>query len=94
MGGLNRNTYAENPPGTWQWAAAITPSDAAALVDGNGNPIATVQIYVGTTGDLKVDLADSGGTVTFKSLPVGFWNIPATKVYSTGTTASNMLALW
>jgi len=42
---------------------------------------------------LKVDMADSG-TVTFSGLPAGiFLPIIVKRVYSTGTTATNIIAL-
>lgn len=46
-------------------------------------------IWVGTTGDISVVLV-SGNTAVFKSVPVGILPICATKVNSSGTTASNM----
>ena len=70
-------------------ASSITPADGADLPDGP-----TIAIYVGGTGDLKVDML--GGTaVTFKAVPVGtVLNIRATRVYATGTTATLLLALY
>jgi hypothetical protein len=49
-------------------------------------------IYVGVAGDVKVDMKSSG-TVTFKALPVGLHKIGVTRVYATGTTATNLLGL-
>jgi hypothetical protein len=91
---VNQTTYSAQPPITWTYGAAVTPSNSAVLVDGSSNPIATKMIYVGAAGDLKVDLANGGGTVTFSNLPVGLWGIAATKVYATGTTAGSLIALW
>lgn len=53
----------------------------------------TKRIYVGGTGAIKVDLTD-GGTVTFAAVPVGFHNIQAKRIYSTGTTATNLIGLY
>lgn len=50
-------------------------------------------IYVGTAGDLKVKMA-SGDIVTFTSIPAGFQPIHVLQVYSTGTSADNIIALW
>ena len=51
-------------------------------------------LYVGTGGDVKVDMFKSG-TVTFSNVQDGsYLPIKVTKVYKTGTTASDMLALW
>ena len=49
-------------------------------------------IWVGGTGDLKVDLAN-GETVTLKAVPVGMLALRCKRVHSTGTTASEILAL-
>ena len=49
-------------------------------------------VYVGTTGNLKVDMV-SGGTVTFVAL-VGLLPIQVDRIYATGTTATNIVALY
>ena len=49
-------------------------------------------LYIGISGDIKVDLAD-GGTVTFSNYPVGFLPAVVTKVYKIGTTADDIIAL-
>jgi len=69
-------------------AAEVTPSDTTNLT------AVTRGIWVGTTGDIKVDLAISGTAVVLKSVPVGLLQVQATRIYSTGTTASNLVALW
>jgi hypothetical protein len=60
-------------------------------------------LYVGTTGNVKVDLAGIPGGATgqtgilFSNVPAGFiLSACVTKVYSTsnGTTASNIVALY
>lgn len=67
-------------------AAAVTPSDSADI-----RP--TRAVYVGGSGDVKVDMA-SEGTVTFVGVPSGtLLPIQATRIYSTGTTATNLVAL-
>jgi len=76
-------------------AAAITKSDVTA-VEFTG-------LYVGGTGNVKVDIAEPRGvtgstvttsTVTFVGVPAGtiLW-INVTKVYSTDTTATSMVGL-
>ena len=67
-------------------AAAITPSDTVDLVGG-----ATRSIYVGVTGDLKVDLV-GGTTVTYGNVPVGRLAIHATRVYAIAGVATELLA--
>lgn len=66
---------------------AITPDDS----DTFANP--TRAIYVGTTGNIKLVTLD-GDTLTFNSVPAGMiLPVRATKVFSTDTTASNMVGL-
>lgn len=67
-------------------AVAVTPSDSTVLVNTRG-------LYVGTSGNLVVEMAD-GQTVTFTSVPIGIFPIQVTKVLSTGTTASNIVAVY
>lgn len=49
-------------------------------------------LYVGTGGDVKVDTMN-GNTVTYANVPSGKdMPILVTKVYSSGTTASDLVA--
>jgi hypothetical protein len=50
-------------------------------------------LYIGVTGDVKVDMVN-GQTVTFKAHPVGYLLASVRRVYSTGTTATNILGLF
>lgn len=51
-------------------------------------------VFVGTGGDVKVDTLD-GSTLTYKNLQDGsYMAVICTKVYSVGTTASDILAQW
>ena len=50
-------------------------------------------LYIGGAGDLKVDTI-AGSTVTFKAVPVGFFPVQVKKIYSTGTAAADIIALW
>ena len=54
------------------------------------------QLYLGTvvatTGTLKVDTIENTA-VTFTGLPVGLFPVLVTKVYKTGTDATNIVAL-
>ena len=50
-------------------------------------------LYVGVSGDLKVQTS-SGDIVTFKNLPVGFVPVQVIQIFATGTTASEIIALW
>lgn len=49
-------------------------------------------IYVGVAGDITVK-NQSGQTVLFKAVPVGTLRITAPYVMSTGTAATNLVAL-
>ena len=50
-------------------------------------------LYIGVSGDLKVQTS-SGDIVTFKNLPVGFVPVQVIQIFATGTTASEIIALW
>jgi hypothetical protein len=68
-------------------AFAITPSDT--------DELATVAraIWVGTTGNLRVKTA-AGTTLTFNSVPVGWFDrVRVKQVLSTSTTASNLVGV-
>lgn len=51
-------------------------------------------LYIGVTGDVKVDMEQTGSGITFKAVPVGLLPIRVKKVYKTGTTATNILSLY
>lgn len=54
----------------------------------------TRAIYVGSTGNVKVDFVD-GSTVTFSSVSAGtLLPIRVNRIYSTGTTATDVIALY
>lgn len=67
--------------------AAVTPHDDNELSQ------VTRALYVGTTGDVAVTMK-GGGNVTYPNVPVGWMPIRVTKVLSTGTTASDIVAVW
>lgn len=66
-------------------AFPITPSDSVNLER-------PAVLYVGTAGDIKCTTI-SGRTVTLKSVPVGLLPLKVTKVFATGTAATNMTGL-
>lgn len=69
-------------------AAAITTSDTTEYEE------PTRAIYVGGSGNLRVDMV-SGGTVTFTGLAAGtILPVQVTRVYAASTTATNLLALY
>ena len=68
-------------------AAAVTPADDGALRPTRG-------LYIGGAGDVKVDMT-LGNTVTFAGLLAGtILPIQVVRVYSTDTTATDIVALY
>ena len=69
-------------------AFVVAPNDTLDL------PGCNRALYVGTKGDVHVIMCD-GTDVTFYNVQVGsVLPIRVTRVYNTGTTASNILALY
>lgn len=68
-------------------ASAVTPSDSTDL-----SKVANKGLYVGGTGNISV-VTGSGQTVTFLSVPVGFFPVSVKRVLATNTTATNLVAL-
>ena len=50
-------------------------------------------LYVGVTGDIKVTMAN-GDAVTFTNVAVGILAVSCRQVWSTGTTATGIIALY
>lgn len=65
---------------------SVTPSDATILPT-------TRALWIGVTGNVAVVDAD-GNTVTIPNVPVGVLPVQVTKVMSTNTTATNILAMY
>ncbi len=71
-------------------AFTVSKSDSADL-----SPLAKA-LYIGVTGDvtiLPINATDTSQTVLFKAHPVGYMPVQARRVMSTGTTATNIVAL-
>lgn len=68
-------------------AAAVMPNDAADL------SAASTAIFVGGSGNLRVTML-GGEIVTFAGVPVGWHPIRVMRVWSTSTTATNIVAVW
>lgn len=75
-------------------AAAVTPSDTVnipAITGGSNNGCV---LYVGGAGNLKV-LTIGGDEVVFNGVSAGsFFPVHVLRVFATGTTATNIVALW
>lgn len=69
-------------------AAVVTPSDSTPLATDSRS------LYVGTGGNLTI-VTSGGSTVPLVNLPSGSW-VPfrVHQVMATGTTASNIVAMW
>lgn len=78
------NTTSEGPA---RGGAAVVPSDANDLAR------EARALYIGVTGDVVLDTPD-GATLTFKAAPVGILSVSAKRVRATGTTATNIIALY
>jgi hypothetical protein len=66
---------------------AVTPSDSTVLTT-------TRALWVGGAGNLSV-VMKNGTTLTLNSVPAGsMLSLRVTKVRSTSTTATNIVALW
>jgi len=75
-------------------AAAVTPSDTENIPSINGGTNNGCILYVGEAGDIKV-LTTGGDEVTFVGVNPGtFMPVHVLRVFSTGTTADSIVALW
>lgn len=68
-------------------ASAVTPNDS-------GNLIPTKGLYIGGTGNVTVRMANGDDNILFASAPAGILYISVTRVYSTGTAATGIVALY
>lgn len=67
-------------------AVAVTASDATVI------PV-TRGLYIGVAGNLAVRMAD-GMSASFANVPVGVFPIQVDQVLSTGTLATDIVALY
>ena len=68
-------------------ATVVTVSDSTVFPVCRG-------LWVGSGGDLVVQMADPQTVVTFKNVGTGILPIQVDKILATGTTAANILALY
>jgi hypothetical protein len=76
-------------------AAAVTPSNTTNIpsVSGGTNDEGCI-LYIGGAGNLRV-LTVGGDDVVFNAVPVGTTlQVRVVRVFSTGTAATNIVALW
>ncbi len=69
-------------------AAEVTPNDSTDM------GFTCRSLYVGVSGDVAVHMAGEATPVIFKSVPIGVLPIRVDRVLATGTTASDIVALW
>ena len=67
-------------------AVVVVPDDSTVIE-------VTRALYIGGTGDVTVTMAN-GVDATFVAAPVGILPVQVTKVLSTGTAATSILALY
>jgi hypothetical protein len=72
----------------YQSAVAITPSDSVNLVNPSLAIIATV------AGTIKVDMLHTGTAITITLLAGVIYPLRVKKIYSTGTAATGITALY
>lgn len=86
------------PSSFWQNTAthgvAVTPSDSAQILDANSNVVASRMLYIGGAGTLKIQ-TDKNQALTFGAVVAGtIIPIETSKVFATGTSATNIIALY
>lgn len=87
MPAVERGGFGSTDLTTADWAAAVTPADGTDLT------YISRALYVGGAGNVKVTML-SGDEVTFTGAQAGtILPIRVTRVWSTGTTATTILAL-
>ena len=76
-------------------ASAVTPSNTTDIPNVTGSPTTqSCVLYIGTGGSLKV-LTEGGDEVTFTNVQDGtFFPVNVLKVFSTGTDATDIIAIW
>ena len=67
---------------------------AASAVTNYQNANTGCVLYIGATGDLRVTPIGSNDPVLFKNVPVGFFPVQVKKVWTSKTTAKELVALW
>lgn len=75
--------------------ATVAARDAVAVVVSDSTVIpVTRALYVGTGGTLVVRMAYTGNDATFTNVAQGIFPVQVDMVYSTSTTATDIVALY
>jgi hypothetical protein len=69
-------------------ALAVTPSDSTDLTTNSR------ALWIGVAGDVTLDTAGGETTILFKNVPIGWLQVRTARVRSTGTTATNIVAVY
>ena len=70
-------------------AVAVTPHDATNLAEPSR------ALYIGVTGDVSVEMTDTGTAVVFTAVPAGtVLPIRVTRVNATATDATNIVSIY
>jgi hypothetical protein len=83
----NFSGFGNSIDGPGSYAAAITPND--------GGDLATSAraLWIGTSGNIAVVPVGGGSPVIFKSIS-GWMPVRVARVMATGTTATDIVAVW
>lgn len=74
--------------------ATVSAHRAASVALSNSAVIEMCRaLYIGVSGDVKVRMANAV-SITFKNVPVGVFPVQADMVYLTGTSATEIIALY
>lgn len=75
-------------------AVAVTPNDTTPIQDAGGKIVSARRLWIGGAGNLTV-VMDKNQTITFTGVLAGStMSIETSYVKSTGTTATNIVALY
>lgn len=73
----------------------FAPENSVAVTPGDASTHNYLGLFVGAGGDVKVNMKGTGTAVVFSNVsPGSFLPIQVSRVYSTDTTASNIVGLW
>lgn len=91
---MGRKRYADGALVGASSARAVTPHDVNEVLDGNSETFPRA-LYIGGAGNLTVDMADGDTDVAFLGVQQGqILDIQVSRVKATGTTATNIVALF
>ena len=81
-------TDRSSPSQPAQYATSVTPSDSGSIVHCRG-------LWIGGAGDITVNFRKGGTNITLVAVSAGsLLPIDVSRVYSTGTTATDIVALY